>query len=682
MVTVVEYLSAAIKDKPLDASDVSDLQSAKAELKRLRRVACRVCDILNKTSLVSASDDGGEVSQKRASQQQQKKAHRHALKEDDAYKTYKKVTVAKSDAERELLKSAIAKNLLFKGCTSADLDEFVDVFVQRKFYGGSTVIQQGDVGETFYVVQSGTLDIFINVGEGEEKTETQVGVPYGSGAGFGELALIYGSPRAATIRSSEDCVLWEISRTAFKGLQLQNEQKAHNLKLTELRRVKVGDKLLGDIMSSSQVENMALATQSQSFNKGHVIIREGEKGDVFYVITKGSVDVFKKSAGSEKLATLGVHSFFGEKALLSSDTRQATCIASSDVECLTLSREDFVRMLGNFEDLLSGRTSIPASPSKSTQSSKTETTTLAFNDLEIRGVLGEGAFGKVNLVKSRTDGKLYALKAQGKAFVVENGQQEHLLMEYKIMRELNHVFIVKCHQAFQDSRFVYFLMSLLCGGELMDLLDSQRQFPENWTRFYGASVLSAFSCIHEKKIAYRDLKPENLVLDADGYCYVIDFGLAKKCDEGKTWTFCGTPDYLAPEIIRGKGHDWGVDYWGLGVLFYELTHGYPPFYADDPTNTARKIIRGTFPIPSKFSKSLGDIITKLLTEQSKRLGRTQGGITHIMEHPWFSGFDWEALLSRSMEVPSKPKLGDLEKLGRSDNTRVRVAESNWNPVFE
>ena len=215
----------------------------------------------------------------------------------------------------------------------------------------------------------------------------------------------------------------------------------------------------------------------------------------------------------------------------------------------------------------------------------------------------------------------------------------------------------------------------------MDLLDNKRKFPEPWTKFYGASVVSAFSCMHDKKIAYRDLKPENLVLDADGYCHVIDFGLAKRCDKGKTWTFCGTPDYLAPEIIRGKGHDWGVDYWGLGVFFYELTHGFPPFYASDPTNTARKIIKGAFPVPSSFSKPLADIVCKLLVEQNKRLGRTQGGCSAIMAHPWFSGFDWHAMLSRTMVVPSKPKLGNLLNMGKTDTKRVCVAESNWNPIF-
>jgi serine/threonine protein kinase len=144
-----------------------------------------------------------------------------------------------------------------------------------------------------------------------------------------------------------------------------------------------------------------------------------------------------------------------------------------------------------------------------------------MEDLEKMRVLGEGAFGKVNLVKCKTDGKLYALKAQSKAFVVENSQQEHLLTEYEIMRELNHSLIVKCYQAFQDSRYVYFLMNLLPGGELMDLLDSKKKFPEAWTKFYGASVVAGFSCIHEKKIAYRGASYHNFCVWCPQFSFTL-----------------------------------------------------------------------------------------------------------------------------------------------------------------
>lgn len=678
MVTVVEYLSAAVKGKPIDGSDVKTLDEARAELTRLRRVAYRVCDILNKTTLQPQSSSLQDGDREDPPKTAKKKAHRQALKEDqDIYKDYKKVDVPKSDEVRALLIRAIGKNPLFKGCTDANLNDFVDVFSKKKFGEGETVIKQGDKGETFYVIESGLLDIFINVGEGKDTTETQVGVPYGIGAGFGELALIYGSPRAATIRTEGECVLWEITRTAYKGLQLQQEQLRHKLKLSGLRNVKIGEKTMGNVLSNQDLESMALAVNTQSFDKGTVIVREGEKGDIFYVITKGSVAVTKRG---QKLVDLDVNSFFGEKALLSSDTRQATCTADTDVECLTLLREDFVLLLGNLEDLLAGRRKMGRK--SESFAVKADKTTYTMSDFEKGGVLGEGAFGKVNLVKAKNDGKIYALKAQGKSFLVENGQESHTIDEFLLLRQLNHPFIVKIYQALQDKKYVYFLMTLLPGGELMDLLDSKRQFPESWTRFYGGTVLSAFQKIHEKQIAYRDLKPENLVLDADGYCYVIDFGLAKKCDKGKTWTFCGTPDYLAPEIIRGKGHDWGVDYWAFGVLLYELTHGFAPFYADDPTLTARKIIKGSYSTPSNFSQALGDLIGKLLCEQSKRLGRTQGGAGEIFKHHWFAGFDWDSLLKKEMKVPSKPNVGNLEKLGKKEYNVARTPDSNWNPKFE
>jgi len=219
----------------------------------------------------------------------------------------------------------------------------------------------------------------------------------------------------------------------------------------------------------------------------------------------------------------------------------------------------------------------------------------------------------------------------------------------------------------------------------MDLLDSKGKFPEKWTRFYGGSVVSAYKAIHAHKIAYRDLKPENLALDADGNCIVLDFGLAKICENGKLWTFCGTPDYLAPEIIRNKGHDWGVDYWALGVLLYELTHGYPPFYAESQTSTVKKIIKGAFDMPASFSEPLGDLIRKLLCDQSKRLGRTKGGVNEICKHQWFSGFNWDSLVQKKMQAPYKPSIGNLEQLGKKDYSASRdsrAPDSDWTPEFD
>ncbi|KAL7529353.1 hypothetical protein ACHAXR_002917 [Thalassiosira sp. AJA248-18] len=235
----------------------------------------------------------------------------------------------------------------------------------------------------------------------------------------------------------------------------------------------------------------------------------------------------------------------------------------------------------------------------------------------------------------------YALKCVSKQKIEEKKQQHKIKREEDIMKSLVHPFIARCYNVMEDIKGKYFLMEALCGGELCELLYFENKFNEDWSMFYSASVLAAFAHMHERKVAYRDLKPENLVLDNAGYVKIVDFGLAKVIKGGQTYTFCGTPDYLAPEVILSEGHDWAVDYWGLGVLIYEMMEGVAPFYAENPMDTYRKALSGQVHIPDHFTVIVANLIKKLLhTDQSKRLGRTVGGTTAIMCHRWFANFDW------------------------------------------
>ena len=428
---------------------------------------------------------------------------------------------------------------------------------------------------------------------------------------------------------------------------------------------------MGNVLRQADINAMALALQMDSFQNGSVIVREGEAGDVFYLIESGTVDVFKNDKGDKPVATLTKGQFFGEKALISEDVRQATCIATTDVRCVTLMREDFVRMLGNLQDLLDAK-EVPSDgklkdtlEQQTLKDDKQESISFAIDDLDINKTLGVGAFGRVKLVRinskkpelSSVNGQTYALKCLSKKSIVENGLQEHILNEKYIMGELDHPFILNYFGAMQDDKNIYFLLEVLLGGELFKYLRTETQFPESWSRFYAATVVLAFCQMHSRNIAYRDLKPENLVLDSKGFLHVVDFGLAKKVDAGKTWTLCGTPDYLAPEVILNEGHDWGVDYWALGILIYEMTAGSPPFYADDPMEVYERILSGQIFIPAYFSRGLSDLVKRLLkTYQSKRLGKTKGGTSTVMKHKWFSGFDWDALLSKKMNPPFIPRV--------------------------
>ena len=208
-------------------------------------------------------------------------------------------------------------------------------------------------------------------------------------------------------------------------------------------------------------------------------------------------------------------------------------------------------------------------------------------------------------------------------------------------------------------------------------------FKEDVTRFYAASVVLAFEQLHECMIAYRDLKPENIVLTKKGYGTLVDFGLAKEIDDGQTYTFCGTPDYLAPEIIRGTGHDWAVDYWGLGVFLFEMTNGTAPFYAPNQARRTRKILKGFeyVRVPSHFSGGLTDLISNLLVnDQSKRLGRTQNGVQNIKSHRWFAGFDWDSFGEQTLEAPIQPKLpADIKELGKKKAASNAFKDAEFAP---
>lgn len=418
---------------------------------------------------------------------------------------------------------------------------------------------------------------------------------------------------------------------------------------------------------------MASATRGNVFKEGEVIINEGEEGNFFYMIESGGVDVFIKAKGDAPVVTLSSGAFFGEKALLSDDKRSATCVAKTDVKCLILLRDDFVQMLGDLRDLMDGtyrkRDSIDHASDDEDGTEEGTAATWAkslpemhLNNFEIKRTLGVGAFGSVKLVKANgtvfdkeaTDG-YYALKCISKELVEESGLTNHILNEKAVMSQLSHPFIVRFVSAIQDSQNIYFLLESLLGGELCDMLYSMKKFPEPWAKFYSASVVFAFFHMHSRTIAYRDLKPENLVLDRRGYVKIVDFGLAKKVKDGKTWTWCGTPDYLAPEIILNEGHDWAVDYWALGVLLIELTTGDAPFADDNPMEVYQKILAGNYTVPPNISDELSGLLPKLLNPTpSKRLGRTIGGGGAVLQHKWYADLDCDALLERRIAVPYLP----------------------------
>lgn len=185
------------------------------------------------------------------------------------------------------------------------------------------------------------------------------------------------------------------------------------------------------------------------------------------------------------------------------------------------------------------------------------------------------------------------------------------------------------------------------------------RFSADVTRFYLASIVLAIEYLHSRNIIYRDLKPENLLLDRHGYLRIADFGFAKVVQD-RTFTLCGTPEYLAPEIVLSQGHGKAVDWWALGILGFEMLAGYPPFFDDHPLGIYEKILRGDIAFPSHIDPFAKDLIRGLLTaDRSKRLGNLRGGAKDVMGHPWFAGVDWRSLERKEIGAPIVPRVASM-----------------------
>ena len=248
-------------------------------------------------------------------------------------------------------------------------------------------------------------------------------------------------------------------------------------------------------------------------------------------------------------------------------------------------------------------------------------------------------------------------------------------------------FIVQLYRTFRDPRYLYMLMEPCLGGELWSILRDKKRFDDDSSRFYTACVIKAFEYLHDKGIVYRDLKPENLLLDASGYVKLTDFGFSKKLEPGeKSWTFCGTPEYVAPEIITNKSHDHRADIWSVGILMYELLNGIPPFSKRNQTSSQvyTDILKGMKVVnfPSYMSSTSVELIRQLC-----RLSPVQRpSLSVTRRYMWFAGMNWEGLENRTMTPPFLPKITGAKDTSNFDNYGEEAAEpeedfSEWDLLF-
>eukprot|EP00727_Mastigamoeba_balamuthi_P012611 m51a1_g7973 putative camp-dependent protein kinase (396) ;mRNA; f:34924-36554 len=291
---------------------------------------------------------------------------------------------------------------------------------------------------------------------------------------------------------------------------------------------------------------------------------------------------------------------------------------------------------------------------------------MALHDFEAVKTIGTGTFGIVYLVQHRPTSKYYAMKVLRKADVVRMRQVEHILAERTNLLPLSHPFIVHLYCTFQDDSRLYMVMDYIVGGELFWHLRRAGRFSHDTAKFYTAEMVLALEYLHSQNIIYRDMKPENILvysahfsadLDQDGHAKLTDFGFSKVVLD-RTWTLCGTPEYLAPEVIRGSGHGRSADWWSLGVLVYEMICGFPPFRSGETVyETYERILECNLGFPRFVSAQAVDLIRRLLNpDRSRRLGGGRGGSADVRAHAWFADVDWEAVLQRRAEPPIRPRV--------------------------
>ncbi|KAF7989100.1 hypothetical protein HCN44_007410 [Aphidius gifuensis] len=309
-------------------------------------------------------------------------------------------------------------------------------------------------------------------------------------------------------------------------------------------------------------------------------------------------------------------------------------------------------------------------------------------DFELCRVIGKGGYGKVFQVRKKTGsdkGTLFAMKVLRKASIIRNPKDtDHTKTERNILEAIKHPFIVDLMYAFQTGGKLYLILEYMCGGELFRHLNDEGIFLEETACFYLSEIILALEHLHKQGIIYRDLKPENVLLDADGHIKLTDFGLCKEhVQEGDvTHTFCGTIEYMAPEILRRQGHGKPVDWWSLGTLMFDMLTGSPPFTGENRKKTIDRILRAKLILPPYLTQDAKDLLRKLLKRDAlSRLGSSSSDSEEIKNHHFFKHLHWDDVISRKLIPPFRPRLTSADDVSQFDKIFTNAAPVDSPPEY-
>ncbi|XP_050295053.1 cGMP-dependent protein kinase 1-like [Anthonomus grandis grandis] len=561
-------------------------------------------------------------------------------------------TNVKSKIDENVIYQALINNEFLRNVlTGSSLQKLIDCMYEKNIEAGDTLLEQGHINSFLFVSKSGTY----KVTENDKQTDL-----FGGSRVFGEVAILHSAKASQTIKAITKGSIWVLDCIQYKNITVNSH--------VEKREEIVS--FLKDVPSIRRASNSRLYTLCDLFHEKFFpgtssLVKEGDIVSDFIIVTSGTATILTRER-NRKLDKLTRGCFFGDYIFQKETISLYTILADPPgVECLVISRKEFLNHFHDLEHFLNRKSSI--SPTEAS----TKYAQLQLKNLKKIKTLGLGGFGKVELVQdSRHKDDIFALKLMKKFEIT--GHQAHIDQVYNeknLQMACNSDFIVRLFRTFRDNKYVYFLLEPCMGGDLWNMLRRQRRkcFDTDTAKFYAGCIVEALGYLHSRDIVYRDLKPENVMVSASGYLKLTDFGFAKKIALNETaYSFVGTAEYVAPELIQNLPHDRGVDYWALGVFIYELLVGNSPFRNEEHNDlkTYKAILKGidfvTFPFI--VSPRARNLIKKLCKPLSiDRIGCQKNGIKDIKIHPWFSKLDWEKLSRMELEPPIRISLN-----GRTD----------------
>ncbi|GMH93460.1 hypothetical protein TL16_g12634 [Triparma laevis f. inornata] len=625
--------------------------------------------------------------------------------------TFRHVLNEMENGLRETQKKFLRKISLFSELSDAVIMKIAEAMKTVEFKDGEHIIKQGDAGEDFFMIKSGNVTVTQKVKGGTEKVLAK----NTAGDYFGELALMKNTPRQANIIATGPVECFTLDRTNFNEVlgPLEDVLNLHK-GIHIMKKVK----MLAENLNEKEMETISRKLERKLYSDGERIIKQGDHGEHYFMIERGTVTISIDNTEVGSLTDSSETPYFGEMALMSDDTRVASVIADGSVQLAYLTRNEFQTLLGPMKDIIQrvskqrtesnnilgntigrlGRAisnatgSARGASSRASSSSNSSTNKIPFSALIEKRILGTGTFGTVKLMQDGRDGKGYAMKILRKQKIINMKQVSNVYSEREMMEILDYPLVLRLAGTYQDSNSLYMLLDLVPGGELWALLHGEENCLPTTSiggiapaaaKFYAANVLATLEFMHSKNVAYRDLKPENLVLDAEGYLKVIDLGFAKLIEPGeKSNTLCGTPEYLAPELVLSKGHSHAVDVWALGILIFELLTNDTPFEAEDATVMFSKISNPKSHLrkamPKGIDKKSKKIIEKILdVNPVMRLGCKKKGMSEMWADPWFDGFTEDLISRKALNAPYVPQLsGPLDVFNFDDFESDGVADAD------